>query len=126
MKFKKVEPQTFECSTSDVRPFGCMELWAGNERAQRSLELAGLEADIIAVPSGAVTALRYPATAPATPFTLVLGHGAGAPQTSDFDIVDIGRQKAALCLDSQFVGLPYPSLDRRVPSFGDWVNPTAD
>jgi serine phosphatase RsbU (regulator of sigma subunit) len=53
MKFKKVEPQTFECSTSVVRPFGCMELWAGNERAQRSLVLAGLEADIIAVPSGA-------------------------------------------------------------------------
>lgn len=30
-----------------------MELWAGNERAHRSLELAGLEADVIAVPSGA-------------------------------------------------------------------------
>jgi len=29
-----------------------MELWAGNERAHRSLELAGLEADVIAVPSG--------------------------------------------------------------------------
>jgi len=29
-----------------------MELWAGNERAQRALELAGLEADVIAVPSG--------------------------------------------------------------------------
>jgi len=27
-----------------MRPFGCMELWAGNERAHRSLELAGLEA----------------------------------------------------------------------------------
>lgn len=36
-----------------MRPFGCMELWAGNERAHRSLELAGLEADVIAVPSGA-------------------------------------------------------------------------
>src|SRR6185437_11778617 len=35
------------------RPFGCMELWAGNERAHRSLELAGLEADVIALPSGA-------------------------------------------------------------------------
>ena len=32
-----------------------MELWAGNERAHRSLELAGLEADVIAVPSGADT-----------------------------------------------------------------------
>ncbi len=30
-----------------------MELWAGNERAHRSLELAGLEGDVIAVPSGA-------------------------------------------------------------------------
>jgi serine phosphatase RsbU (regulator of sigma subunit) len=29
-----------------------MELWAGNERAHRSLELAGLEGDVIAVPSG--------------------------------------------------------------------------
>jgi len=28
-----------------------MELWAGNERAHRSLELAGLESDVIAVPS---------------------------------------------------------------------------
>lgn len=32
-----------------------MELWAGNERAHRSVELAGLEADVIAVPSGAET-----------------------------------------------------------------------
>jgi phosphoserine phosphatase RsbU/P len=53
VKFKKVEPQTFECTTSAARPFGCMELWAGNERAHRSIELAGLEADVIAVPSGA-------------------------------------------------------------------------
>ncbi len=35
-----------------MRPFGCMELWAGNERAHRSLDLAGLESDVIAVPSG--------------------------------------------------------------------------
>jgi len=35
------------------RPFGCMELWAGNEKAHRSLELAGLNADVIALPSGA-------------------------------------------------------------------------
>ncbi len=53
MKFKKIEPETVECTTSVMRPFGCMELWAGNERAHRSLELAGLEADVIAVPSGA-------------------------------------------------------------------------
>src|ERR1700685_3359829 len=53
MKFKKVEPETVQCTTSVIRPFGCMELWAGNERAHRTLELAGLEADVIAIPSGA-------------------------------------------------------------------------
>lgn len=53
MNFKKMEPEVVECTTSVIRPFGCMELWAGNERAHRSLELAGLEADVIAVPSGA-------------------------------------------------------------------------
>jgi len=50
MKFKKIEPEAVQCTTSVIRPFGCMELWAGNERAHRSLELAGLEADVIAVP----------------------------------------------------------------------------
>jgi serine phosphatase RsbU (regulator of sigma subunit) len=53
MKAKKIEPEEFACTTSAARPFGCMELWAGNERAHRSLELAGLEADVIALPSGA-------------------------------------------------------------------------
>jgi serine phosphatase RsbU (regulator of sigma subunit) len=53
MKIKKIEPETMECTTSAVRPFGCMELWAGNEKAHRSLDLAGLDADVIAVPSGA-------------------------------------------------------------------------
>jgi serine phosphatase RsbU (regulator of sigma subunit) len=53
MEFKKIEVDGLECTTSAVRPFGCMELWAGNERAHRSLELAGLEGDVIAVPSGA-------------------------------------------------------------------------
>jgi serine phosphatase RsbU (regulator of sigma subunit) len=52
MKIKKIEKE-LPCTTSAVRPFGCMELWAGNERAHRSLELAGLESDVIAVPSGA-------------------------------------------------------------------------
>lgn len=52
MKFRKIDPDKAECTTSAARPFGCMELWAGNERAHRSLELAGLEADVIAVPSG--------------------------------------------------------------------------
>jgi serine phosphatase RsbU (regulator of sigma subunit) len=53
MKFKKIEPEVLACTTSTLRPFGCMELWAGNERAHRSLELTGLDADVIAVPSGA-------------------------------------------------------------------------
>ncbi len=52
MKFKKVEPEQFDCTKTTMRPFGCMELWAGNEKAHRSLELAGLESDVIAVPSG--------------------------------------------------------------------------
>jgi len=53
MKIKRVELDAVQCSASAARPFGCMELWAGNERAHRSLELAGLETDVIAVPSGA-------------------------------------------------------------------------
>lgn len=52
MRVKKVEADKFDCTTSVKRPFGCMELWAGNERAHRSLELAGLETDVIALPSG--------------------------------------------------------------------------
>ena len=46
------EPKV-ECSFSAKRPFGCMELWAGNEKAHRSLDLAGLQGDVIALPSGA-------------------------------------------------------------------------
>lgn len=52
MPFKTIVKNGLECTTSAMRPFGCMELWAGNERAHRSLELAGLESDVIAVPSG--------------------------------------------------------------------------
>lgn len=56
MKGRLVESgKAFECTPSALRPFGCSELWAGNERAHRSLELAGLEADVIALPSGATT-----------------------------------------------------------------------
>src|SRR5207244_11938015 len=51
MELKKVEREQFAWPPSDQRPFGCMELWASNERAHRSLELAGLESDVIAVPS---------------------------------------------------------------------------
>jgi phosphoserine phosphatase RsbU/P len=35
------------------KPFGCVELWAGNERTHRHIELVGLEGDVIALPSGA-------------------------------------------------------------------------
>jgi len=52
MKVKKVAPEQFDCTRTAMRPFGCMELWAGNEKAHRSLQLAGLESDVIAVPSG--------------------------------------------------------------------------
>src|SRR2546426_8925676 len=38
MKFKKVEPEEFDCTRTAMRPFGCMELWAGNEKAHRSEE----------------------------------------------------------------------------------------
>ena len=55
MKFKKLDPEDIPCTKSVARPFGCMELWAGNEKAHRSLELAGLQADVIAVPSGGDT-----------------------------------------------------------------------
>jgi serine phosphatase RsbU (regulator of sigma subunit) len=52
MNIKKIDPAQLACTTTQKRPFGCMELWAGNEKAHRSLELAGLESDVIAVPSG--------------------------------------------------------------------------
>lgn len=51
-KTEKIEPKAIECSPTAMRPFGCMELWAGNERAHRSLELAGLESDVITEPAG--------------------------------------------------------------------------
>jgi phosphoserine phosphatase RsbU/P len=35
------------------KPFGCVELWAGNERVHRHIELVGLEGDVISLPSGA-------------------------------------------------------------------------
>jgi len=45
--------QKVECTFTVKRPFGCMELWAGNEKAHRSIKLAGLQGDVIALPSGA-------------------------------------------------------------------------
>lgn len=55
MKVRKSEPPSLECTPTALRPFGCMELWAGSERTHRSLELAGLESDVIGVPSGSET-----------------------------------------------------------------------
>ncbi|HUE57232.1 MAG TPA: PP2C family protein-serine/threonine phosphatase [Candidatus Udaeobacter sp.] len=52
MKVRKVESALPDCTRTAMRPFGCMELWAGNEKAHRSLDLAGLQTDVIAVPSG--------------------------------------------------------------------------
>src|SRR5260221_12510610 len=52
MRVKKIGPEQFDCTFTSMGPFGCMELWAGNEKAHRSLNLAGLERDVIAVPSG--------------------------------------------------------------------------
>jgi sigma-B regulation protein RsbU (phosphoserine phosphatase) len=40
-----------DCPATKENPFGCVELWAGNELAHRHVELAGLEGDVIAVPS---------------------------------------------------------------------------
>lgn len=42
----------FDCPATKENPFGCVELWAGNELAHRHVELVGLEGDVIAVPSG--------------------------------------------------------------------------
>jgi len=39
-------------NSASERQFGCHELWAGNELAHRSVEFAGLEANVIARPSG--------------------------------------------------------------------------
>jgi len=41
-----------KCRSSAGMPFGCVELWAGNERAHRHVALPGLESDVIALPSG--------------------------------------------------------------------------
>src|SRR6202795_597239 len=53
MKFKKLDPEALSCTTSAARPFGCIGLLASNEYTHRALELADLQADVIAVPSGA-------------------------------------------------------------------------
>jgi uncharacterized protein len=66
----------------------------------------------VVVNSGAVTALRYPATARG--FTLVLGHGAGAPQTSEF-MVTFARAFARRGLTTVTFNFPYMEARRRMP-----------
>jgi uncharacterized protein len=68
----------------------------------------------VAVASGSVTALRYPAPEPAAPFTLVLGHGAGAPQTSDF-MVAFAQALAARGFPTVTFNFPYMEEGRRLP-----------
>ena len=66
----------------------------------------------VAVDSGAVTTLRYPAAAPG--LTLILGHGAGAPQTSDF-MVTFARAFAQRGLTTVTFNFPYMEARRRMP-----------
>ena len=66
----------------------------------------------IAVASGTVTALRYPAAAPG--LTLVLGHGAGAPQTSDF-MVTFARAFARRGLTTVTFNFPRAAGCRTAP-----------
>ncbi len=59
-----------------------------------------------------MTALRYPGAAPG--FTLVLGHGAGAPQTSEF-MVTFARAFAGRGLTTITFNFPYMEARRRMP-----------
>jgi len=68
----------------------------------------------VAVASGSVTALRYPAAEPAAPVTLVLGHGAGAPQTSDF-MVAFAQGLADRGFPTVTFNFPYMEDGRRLP-----------
>ncbi|HET8531654.1 MAG TPA: alpha/beta fold hydrolase [Methylomirabilota bacterium] len=68
----------------------------------------------VAVASGSVTALRYPAAEPTAPLTLVLGHGAGAPQTSDF-MVAFAEALAHRGFPTVTFNFPYMEEGRRLP-----------
>ena len=69
----------------------------------------------VAVDSGTVTALVY-AAAPAarTETTLILGHGAGAPQSSEF-MVGFAEALAARGADVVTFNFPYMEAGRRLP-----------
>jgi predicted alpha/beta-hydrolase family hydrolase len=77
---------------------------AGSEHKPESLR--------VVVDSGTVSALRY--SAPAAGLTLVLGHGAGAPQTSAF-MVTFARALAERGLTTVTFNFPYIEQRRRMP-----------
>jgi predicted alpha/beta-hydrolase family hydrolase len=68
----------------------------------------------VIVPPGAVTALHYEATEPAAPLTLVLGHGAGAPQTSAF-MIDFAQALARRGFPTVTFNFRYMEEGRRLP-----------
>jgi predicted alpha/beta-hydrolase family hydrolase len=74
-----------------------------------------LEFQVELTPVERVTALGYPSTArEPTGITLVLGHGAGASQTSDF-MVNLATGMAARGVDSVTFNFGYMQAGRRVP-----------
>jgi predicted alpha/beta-hydrolase family hydrolase len=66
---------------------------------------------------GPVSARIYEAAAPRAGVTLVLAHGAGAPQTSPF-MVTFAEALAARGLDTATFNFPYMEARRRVPDRG--------
>jgi predicted alpha/beta-hydrolase family hydrolase len=69
----------------------------------------------VAVASGSVTALVYPAAPSArTGVTMILGHGAGAPQSSDF-MVGFAEGLARRGADVVTFNFPYMEIGRRLP-----------
>jgi len=73
------------------------------------------EAIRVAVASGSVGALVYPASPSARAgITLILGHGAGAPQSSDF-MVGFAEGLARRGADVVTFNFPYMEIGRRLP-----------
>lgn len=69
----------------------------------------------VAVASGTVTALVYPPPEPARPLaTLILAHGAGAPQSSTF-MVDFAQGLARRGCRTVTFNFPYTEQGRRLP-----------
>lgn len=69
----------------------------------------------VAVASGSVTALVYPASPSARAgVTLILGHGAGTPQSSDF-MVSFAEGLAHRGADVVTFNFPYMEIGRRLP-----------